>query len=205
MNCSRFETLLTDYLEGTLEGPVYQAMHKHFQDCPRCQALSAEVELLRRQLNEFPELCPPADLVPRILDRTTGRPRVRSFWAGLFLPTIQPFLTRRYAFATVVLFVFLSLMVNLAGPPVAAVLSPSRLYEEADRFSGRISRKWVELQDFKVRVGQELVLLSEDLYGRIDYHLISLLFKSYSESIQEQQQQDSEGNETSGRQEQSQD
>jgi hypothetical protein len=95
-------------------------------------------------------------------------------------------MTQRYAFATLILFVFLSLMVNLAGPPAAAFLSPSRLAEEADRFSTSVSRTWAELQDFRTRAGQEFKLLKEDLYGRLDYHLISMLFKSYTESVEEQ-------------------
>lgn len=188
MNCSRFETLLSDYLERTLEPPVQQAARAHLESCPSCQSLYGEVGILREQLQAFPTVEAPEDLVDRILVKTTGRPRTRSLWADMIVPTVRPFLTQRYAFATVMLFVFLSLMVNLAGPPAGAVLSPSRLAESADRATVQLNRTWAEIQDFKNRVFKEATLLTEDLSGRLDYHLISLLFKSYSESVSEQRQ-----------------
>ncbi len=188
MNCSRSETLLTDYMERTLEEPVQEAVRKHLEGCSACQALYGEVMLLREQLQAFPEVNPPSGLVDRILVKTSGRPESRSFWRDLILPTLRPFMTQRYAFATIMLFVFLSLMVNLVGPPAGAVLSPSRLAESADRFTGQLAKSWAEVQDYQSRAVKEVLLLKEDLWGRLDYHLISMLFKSYSESVKEQDQ-----------------
>lgn len=189
MNCSRFETLLTDYVERTLDPPVHEAVQLHLEGCRSCRQLHGEVLRLREQLESFPVARPPRELVDRILDRTSGRPRQRSWWRDLILPTVRPFLTQRYAFATLMLFVFLSLMVNLAGPPAGAVLSPSKLAESADRFSGHVSKTWAEFRDYQSRVFQELWLFKEDLYGRLDYHLVSMLFKSYSESVNEKKQE----------------
>ncbi len=192
MNCARFETVLSDFMANRLQKPVMAAAQEHLEKCPQCRELLEEVAQLKGQLHDFPVVQPPADLVDRILLRTTGRPEPRSIWKGLILPTLQPFLTQRYAFATVMLFVFLSLMVNIVGPPAGAVLSPSRLVESADRFTSEITRKWAEAVDFQARVMEEVKLMSEDLRGRLDYHFFSLLFKSYDESLKEQQQSESE-------------
>ena len=191
MNCSRFETLLTEYMERTLDGPVHEAVRMHLEGCRSCQELYGEVVQLREQLGAFPTLRHSADLIDRVLDRTSGRHRRRSWWGDLVLPTLRPFMTQRYAFATVMLFVFLSLMVNLAGPPAGAVLSPARLAASADRFSGQVSKAWAEFRDYQSRAVQEVSLLTEDLYGRLDYHLVSMLFKSYSESVSQKKGEDS--------------
>ena len=181
MNCSSFETLLTDYMDRSLEGPVLEAARSHLEKCDRCRRLRQEVTELRGELETFPWVRPPADLVHKILLKTTGLPRDRSWWADFVLPTVRPFLTQRFAFATLVLFVFLSLMVNVAGPPVGAVLSPSRLADSADRLTAEIGKSWARFADFRARFFTEVGLMAQDLYGRIDYHLITLMFESYNE------------------------
>ncbi len=187
MNCSGFETILTDYLERRLDSPVRQAVGVHLGDCEQCRALLENVVALRRELEDFPELSPPGDLVDRILVKTTGRPKPLSFWKETILPTMKPFFTKRFAFATVLLFVFLSLMVNLVGPPAGAVLSPGGLAESADRLTSQVAMKWAQVLSFTDSVGGEIRLLREDLYGRLDYHLVSQFFKSYQKSLEEQQ------------------
>ena len=187
MNCSRFETILTDYLERRLDLPVQQAVEAHLRDCEQCSALLDNVVALRRELENFPELTPPEDLVDRILVKTTGRPQPLSLWKETILPAIKPFFTKRFTFATVLLFVFLSLMVNLVGPPAGAVLSPGGLAESADKLTTQIAMKWAQVLSFTDSVAEEIRLLKEDLYGRLDYHLVSQLFKSYQRSLEEQQ------------------
>lgn len=196
MNCSRFETLLTEYLEGGLEPPAYQAAHQHLEGCPECTGLVDEVRRLKEELAVFPSFDVPRELVDGILDRTSGRPRRVSGWKDVILPALQPFLTQRYTFATVVMFAFMSLMVNLIGPEFSAFsysnLKPSALIEEADRLSSQVYKRWLELNQLKIRIGEEIRLLQEDLYGRLDYHLVTILFRSYSEALEEQSQQPAE-------------
>jgi hypothetical protein len=120
------------------------------------------------------------------MERTSGKPQTYSLWHDYLLPAVQPFLTQRYAFATIMIFVFLSFAVNVAGPEFSASsLSPSAIAATADRFSSQVYQKWAEFNDFKNRVGKEYELLKEDLLGRLDYHLVTILFRSYSESLRE--------------------
>lgn len=192
MNCSRFETLLSDFMDQSLDPRVQSAMSQHLAGCTECAGLLGEVRLLRDDLASFPTVEPPPQMVSRILERTWGRPKVRSLWKDLILPTVSPFLTQRFAYATVMMFLFFSFMVSLMGPGFSALsysdLRPSTLIEEADRISSQIYKKWVQFNDYRTRFLEELRLLKEDLYGRLDYHLITILFKSYSESLQEQGQ-----------------
>jgi hypothetical protein len=186
MNCQRFETLLTDYIEETMDQHVRGAVNAHLEDCPDCSLLVDEVRQLCTDLEHFPEVSVPPTLIDEIMERTSGKPQTRSLWHDYLLPAVRPFLTQRYAFATIMIFAFLSFAVNLAGPEFSASsLSPSAIVAKADRFSSQVYRKWAEFNDFKTRVGKEYELLKEDLLGRLDYHLVTILFRSYNESIEE--------------------
>jgi hypothetical protein len=185
MNCQRFETLLTDYIEEKLDRQVRSAIDIHLEECSNCTWLLRNVRELCTDLEHFPEVSVPPTLIDEIMERTSGKPQSRSMWQDFLLPSVKPFLTQRYAFATIMIFVFLSFAVNLAGPEFSASsLSPSAIVAKADHFSVQLYKKWAEFNDFKTRVGNEYELLKEDLLGRLDYHLVTILFKSYSESIE---------------------
>jgi hypothetical protein len=185
MNCSRFETLLSDYIEDQLDPRVRDAVRQHLLACADCSSLLQQVESLRTELADLPPIELPAELVESIVERTTGRFRVRSLWSDLFVPTLRPFMTRRFAFATLIMFVFLSLMVNVVGPDFSAFsfsdLRPSALVEQADRVSNQIYKRWIQVKNGRTRVVGELWRLKEDLYGRLDYHLINRMLRNYQQ------------------------
>jgi hypothetical protein len=191
MNCSRLETLLTDYLDQNLDPRVHRAAADHLRSCFACANLLEEVRALRFELSDLPEMEPPEGLVDRILETTSGKPKRRSLWSDMVLPTLVPFFSQRFAFATLMMFVFLMFMVNMIGPGFSALsynsLRPSVLIEEADRLSNQIYARWMQVKDARTRVVAEIRLLKEDLYGRLDYYLVTIMFRSESEPAQEEQ------------------
>jgi hypothetical protein len=180
-------------MDQTVDPRLREAMTEHLQECSTCSLLIQEVEHLRRQLNEIAQVSVPAGLVERILDVTSGSAPKRSIWADMVLPTIRPFLTQRYAFGTGIMLVFISLVVNMFGPAFSTMgysdLSPSNVAENADRFTDQIRKKWAQVRTYEAKVTGEMKLMKEDVYGRLDYYLINLLFKSYSDSVQKEEQQ----------------
>jgi len=187
-------------MDQTLDPRLKEAMTEHLRECGTCSKLIQEVELLRRQLNEIPQVAVPPGLVQRILERTSGSAPKRSLWVDLVVPTIRPFLTQRYAFGTGIMLVFVSLVVSMIGPTFSAMgysdLSPSNVAENADRFSDQIRKKWAQVKTYEAKVAGEVKLMKEDVYGRLDYYLINLLFRSYSQSVQKEdqkKQQDTKG------------
>jgi hypothetical protein len=60
--------------------------------------------------------------------------------------------------------------------------------ENADRVTDQLKKKWAQVKVYEAKVVGEVKLIKEDLYGRLDYYLINLLFKSYSQSVQEEEQ-----------------
>ncbi|HXK59894.1 MAG TPA: zf-HC2 domain-containing protein, partial [Acidobacteriota bacterium] len=63
MNCSRFETLLSDYLEEALDSRVRAALDLHLQVCPDCSSLVDAVRSVRSQLAELPQIEPTEELI----------------------------------------------------------------------------------------------------------------------------------------------
>ena len=167
-------------------------MAEHLKECPTCSTLIQEVQDLRRRLNEIPQVAVPPGLVERILEQTSGAAPKRSFWADMIVPTIRPFLTQRYAFGTGIMLVFVSMLVNVLGPTFSTMgysdLSPSNVAENADRFTDQVRKKWAQVKVYEAKVTGELKLMKEDTYGRLDYYLINLLFRSYSQSVQKEEQ-----------------
>lgn len=189
MNCSRCETLLSDYMEEALPSPVRLAVQEHLDSCPDCRELLEEVRQLRSELADFPPAAPPEGMVESILLQTVGPPKSRSLWRDIFSPTLLPFLTPRFAFATGIMFVFLSLMVNVLGPGFSgrsSDLSASTLAEGGARVANQVSKRWEQFRDFRARAWEELSLWAEDVTGRLDYHLITGLFRNYQEAVEDQ-------------------
>jgi len=152
--------------------------------------LVQEVQSVRSQLADFPPIEPSEELIEAIIEKTSGRFHVRSIWAEVIAPTLRPFLTQRFAFATLIMFVFLLLVGNVIGPDFSAFsfsdFRPSALVEQADRFSSQVQKKWGQIRNTESRLVGEVWRLKEDLYGRLDYHLINMLVRSYQHSIEEQ-------------------
>jgi len=187
MNCSRFETLLSDFLDERLDQRVQTAMEQHLESCSACQVTVADVQQLHEELSHFPEAMVSEELITEILKKTSGIPEETTFWKGLILPALRPFLSQRYAFATVMMFAFISFAVNVMGPGFSASsFSPSSIMAKADRLSNQAYLSWKEFNDIKSRWSEEIKLFKEDLFGRLDYHLITVLFESYNESLEEE-------------------
>jgi len=187
MNCARFETLLSDFLDGRLDKRVQTAIAQHLESCPGCQTTLQDVRELREELAHYPEAIVSEELIARILRETSGIPEERTFWKGLILPALKPFLSQRYAFATLMIFAFISFAVNVMGPGFSASsFSPSSIMAKADRLSNQVYMSWKEFNNFKSRWSEEIRLFKEDLFGRLDYHLITVLFESYNESLEEE-------------------
>jgi len=207
MTCAAFETLLSEYMEGEVDPRTASHMEQHRKLCSQCSRLFDQVAEVRNQLREFPELSVSESLVRRILDQTAGSSSHNFHpWREVLVSFIYPFFSRRFAFATVIIFVFLSLMTNVVSPEFSAFsssrLGPSTLVEQANRVSNQIYQRWMEFNNWKEGVTEELILLKEDLFGRLDYHLVTMLFRSYNESVQDQASSESEQDQESEEEEQ---
>jgi hypothetical protein len=72
MQCTEFDSLLTDALDGVLSGEALERFQAHARSCRACGPLLAEAEAGRNWLKSLEEVEPPASLVNDILASTTG-------------------------------------------------------------------------------------------------------------------------------------
>ena len=72
MQCSEFDLLLIDAIDGVLTGTALDKFQAHARSCKACGPLLAEAEAGRNWLKGLTEVEPPVSLVTNILASTTG-------------------------------------------------------------------------------------------------------------------------------------
>jgi hypothetical protein len=135
MDCSKIEQWMSEFVEESLPAEEMEHVTKHLETCPECSSLLSEIRSSISLCQSYPTLEMDPDFVEKILLRTSGRPRTRSFkerWNRYFL---RPLLTPRFAMGASLATLFLILMGNLLIPrlPTAlSALSPQELLRMMD-------------------------------------------------------------------------
>ena len=131
IECSEFDALLTDALDGTLAGAKLERFRAHASVCSVCGPLFAEVDAGRRLLLSLEEIKPPAHLVNSILAATSGldtarmraaaQPqlswidRIRAWAAPVFNPFFGVIRQPRFAMSFGMAFFSVTMALNVAG------------------------------------------------------------------------------------------
>ena len=91
MPCEEWEALLVDALDGNLKVEDQAVFHLHGKDCPMCAEMLAQAKQGREWMQFLQEEPPvPADLVSKILDRTSGASLPQLAVAGAAQPMALP-------------------------------------------------------------------------------------------------------------------
>jgi hypothetical protein len=137
VECSEFEGLVSDALEGQLSPGRMEGFDAHRRACPICGPLFADVQAGQQWLRTLEEVEPPAQLVHNILAATTGvlstrplaaaaggrttpfgerlRERWDSFSASFFRPVAAFVRQPRFVMSFGMIFFSFSLALNAAG------------------------------------------------------------------------------------------
>src|SRR6478609_8025266 len=157
MQCSEFDALLIEALDGSLSGPKLESFQAHARVCAVCGPLFAEADAGRRWLKSLPEVDAPSHLVHNILLATTGyesqRAAVQSgakaSWMDavtawlrpVFAPVLSMSRQPRFAMSFGMAFFSLSISLSLAGVKVSDVrhvdLRPSAIKRTYYETTGR--------------------------------------------------------------------
>lgn len=165
MQCTDFEALLADALDGTLTGPKLESFTAHRQRCPLCGPMFADAEAGFAWLHALPEAEPPRNLVHNILAATTGitRPepttspaqpgladRLRGWLQPVFAPVWGTVRSPRFVMSFGMAFFSISIGLNVAGIKISdlryADLRPSTLQKEYYSTTARITRYYENIR-----------------------------------------------------------
>ncbi|MBV8550800.1 MAG: zf-HC2 domain-containing protein [Acidobacteriaceae bacterium] len=159
MNCVEFESILADYIDGTLAASQRAAVDQHAETCPACREFMADVAGAIGVLQRMPQVEPPAELITRIAYQApVGRVRHpaehRSFLSRLAAKWLQPILQPRIAMGMAMTLLSFAMLERCTGIRVqhiqAADLSPVRIWDgvedKALRVRDRVMKSYENLR-----------------------------------------------------------
>jgi hypothetical protein len=166
MQCSEFDALLSQAIDGTLAGERLEAFEAHGRVCKLCGPLLQEAEAGRGWLKSLEEVEPPADLVTNILLRTTGiesarhaarklvpaswMDRVRGWAEAVALPVVAVARQPRFAMSFGMAFFTLSVSLSLAGVKMSDLrhidLRPSAIRHTYYETTGKVVKYYENIR-----------------------------------------------------------
>lgn len=177
MECQYFEEHLIEYMDRSLPATEIVRIAEHLHECSRCSDLLDDVRSVLVTSSSFPALPPNLQLVERILLRTSGRPRTRTFRELVTQYFLRPVLTPRFAVGTVLASLFLVLTIHLMAPRVSAVvsiLSPKEVLRQMDRVTHQIYSEGLKLYDKKNEWQAQFSFFKNNLFNKVDYNIEQL-------------------------------
>jgi hypothetical protein len=167
MQCSDFDALLSQAIDGTLAGEKLAVFEAHGNECKLCGPLLREAEAGRGWLKSLEEVEPPGELVTNILLRTTGISTTRRFIAGerattswmdrirewgtaIVSPVVAVARQPRFAMSFGMAFFTLSVSLSLAGVRLSDLrhvdLRPSAIRRSYYETSGRVVKYYQNIR-----------------------------------------------------------
>ena len=176
MNCTEFESILADYLDGTLAGGERVSVQEHIASCSGCREFMAEVEGGLGLLERAGEIEPPPELITRLaylapVGRTRD-PFERQGWTSrVFGKWILPVLQPRLAMGMAMTILSFAMLRRCTGVGVTQVqpadLSPVRIWGGVEDKALRARDQVVKYYD-NLRIVYEIETHIKDLEDPTD-------------------------------------
>lgn len=170
MNCSDLETLLCDYVDGTLTPLEKAEVERHLAACTACAETARDAAAAVAFMEKAAEIEPPPELITRILFElpvTRSRPaRERSGLGAALARLLRPVFQPRFAMGMAMTILSFSMIGRFAGIDVRQLsvsdLDPVRVWQS---FDNRIERGWQRAVKFyeSLRLFYELRARFSDL------------------------------------------
>lgn len=127
-NCTDFEILLCDYVDGTLDATTKSEVDAHLDTCPACREQLADQQSLLRFIDTAAAIEPPPQLITRILYQGPARVdevRKSATMASRLREWMRPFLQPRFAMGMAMTILSFSMLGKFVAP--VKQLKPSDL------------------------------------------------------------------------------
>ena len=163
MKCPEFESILADYLDGTLSNTERAAVELHAAECAPCGALMAEVTNGVALLQSLDPIEPPPELITRIafqapLGRVRNPYERQTLWARFVMKWLQPVLQPRLVMGAAMAVLSFTMLERCTGTRVervqAADLNPVRVL-------GGVEMKTVRFKDRMLKYYENLRVVYE--------------------------------------------
>jgi hypothetical protein len=167
VDCTEFEVLLADALDGRLDETQIERFDSHLEKCPRCAPMFGEAKLGQAWLQTLKteELEPPAFVMENILRETVGtlhtkvKPQVAEPRLGWFdrlkeMPVFKPVygtvMQPRFAMSFGMAFFSITMLMNVLGIKVSSFkhvdLRPSAISREYHEAKGKVVKYYENLR-----------------------------------------------------------
>jgi hypothetical protein len=177
MDCPYIEERLSEYLERSLPAHEMGQVAEHLQECGNCSTLIEEMRSTLVMCKSFPKIEFDPVLAERILLRTSGRPRTKTFKERFNEYILGPMLTPRFAAGTVLATLFAVLIVTLIAPrmsAVAAVLSPQEMFRRMDRGVQALYSEGLKAYDKKNEWQAQLSFIKNNVFNKLGFMIEQL-------------------------------
>jgi hypothetical protein len=162
IQCSDFDALLSQAIDGTLSGERLQAFEAHGRECQLCGPMLRDAEAGRNWLKSLEEIEPPAYLVNNILLATSGvaagRATARATWGerigrwidAILSPVVAVARQPRFAMSFGMAFFTLSVTLSIAGVRLSDIrhinLRPSAVRRSYYETQGRVVKYYENIR-----------------------------------------------------------
>jgi hypothetical protein len=177
MDCPNIEERLSEYLERSLPPEEMTLVAEHLHECQGCSALLEEMRLALLTCKSFPALEPHVDLVERVLLRTSGRPRTRTWSERIRESILVPMFTPRFAAGAALALLFFSLTGILMKPHMPAavsLLSPAEWALRVDRGMQGIYAEGLKAYDKKNEWQAQLTFFKNTVFNKLGFMIEQL-------------------------------
>ncbi len=144
MTCADLETLLCDFVDGTLDSERKAAVSRHLAECPACAELARDSAAAVAFLERAADVEVPQELITRILfDAPVKKQRERRGLRRLLADWLHPVLQPRFAMGMAMTILSFSMLGQFAGirprQLKAEDLQPARVVQAIE---DRLHRTW---------------------------------------------------------------
>jgi len=150
MNCYRFETLISDYLDNNISHSMKSEVEKHLGKCPNCRAKLEDMKQILHSLHRLPKLQTSANFNEKLMEEIEHRKSKEKFIFKQFVYKYsQPLST---AAAVIILlfgvyYIYNSIFPNMPNQKISTseiqnnILNPTQLSQPANNSINNLQKK----------------------------------------------------------------
>ncbi len=177
MECFGVEERLSEYLDRTLPAEEMAQVAAHLHECSACSALLEEMRSVLVACKAYPELEPGTAIIEKILLRTSGRPRTRTWRELIREHFLGLMLTPRFAVGTALVILFMIFARNIVlshASSLQAVFSPQEWIRQMDRGVQSIYSEGLKAYDTKNEWQARFTFFKNNVFNKLGFFMEQL-------------------------------